>query len=524
MPRFACVTVPLFSLKRSKFDAGVGDIGMLPDFARWALGYGIRAVQLLPMHPLSLGEASPYGALSSFAIDPLYLATEAEWLPPEVARAFAGQVAKLGVHAVWGESIASQASAIDYPAVRARKAPVLRALVAACAEAGLLTSPAYRSFRDAEASWLLPFAEFWGDGVVSFGGSLRPEALAESVTNQDIACMLQFLLQEQWQNMRAALRALDVVLVGDVPFTVARHSVDAAVHKQAFVDGGSLGVPPDAFSAEGQDWGLPVYNMEAAMPFLTARMQRMAALYDSVRLDHVVGYFRQWVWRTTSGEAPSGAATRTGAFDVDHVDPGEAARLQAARGMALLSEMGSAFASQSNSSSSATGAFPKLLAEDLGIIPEFVPRTLRQLGMPGYHVLPWSRENESLSDPRGYAPSSIATWSTHDTAPMLAFWDSLAHEDRARLSFLAEVSADVFSSEDPEKEQALLDLVLDSSSDLAFFLVQELLGQRARINVPGLVACSNWSYRMPAIAELDAAMDHLAKRARFAERVRASGR
>src|SRR5207302_1040711 len=60
----------------------------------------------------------------------------------------------------------------------------------------------------------------------------------------------------------------------------------------------TVGVPPDAYAAEGQDWGLPVPRWEemrsAGDPWLRQRAERAAELYDVFRVDHVVGLYRTY--------------------------------------------------------------------------------------------------------------------------------------------------------------------------------------------------------------------------------------
>ena len=55
---------------------------------------------------------------------------------------------------------------------------------------------------------------------------------------------------------------------------------------------------PDAFSATGQDWGLPVYRWDVMAAeddrWLRQRARRMARLYDGYRVDHLVGFFRTY--------------------------------------------------------------------------------------------------------------------------------------------------------------------------------------------------------------------------------------
>ncbi len=54
--------------------------------------------------------------------------------------------------------------------------------------------------------------------------------------------------------------AAGVELMGDLPFVVGEESADVWARPRQFLRDVSLGAPPDDFSKEGQDWGLPAYN------------------------------------------------------------------------------------------------------------------------------------------------------------------------------------------------------------------------------------------------------------------------
>src|SRR5207248_10008661 len=74
---------------------------------------------------------------------------------------------------------------------------------------------------------------------------------------------------------------------------------DVWSRQEEFARDVSLGAPPDAFSQGGQDLGQPVYRWEVMArndhAWLRARVARAAALFAAVRLDHVVGFYRQFV-------------------------------------------------------------------------------------------------------------------------------------------------------------------------------------------------------------------------------------
>ncbi len=113
---------------------------------------------------------------------------------------------------------------------------------------------------------------------------------------------LQWVAGDQWGSP-GARRA--VALFGDLPFMVSGDSADVWARQDEFRLDASVGVPPDAFSDTGQDWGLPAYRWDvlAARDFdwLRHRARRNADLYDGYRVDHLVGfyrtYFRPQRWR-----------------------------------------------------------------------------------------------------------------------------------------------------------------------------------------------------------------------------------
>ncbi len=89
----------------------------------------------------------------------------------------------------------------------------------------------------------------------------------------------------------------------------------------------------------------------------------------------------------------------------------------------------------------------------------------------------------------------MVSWSTHDTAPIDAWWPELPERDRARLAERAATAAG--AEDDPGRSLALLGDLYRAGSDLALVLAQELLGSKDRINTPAVVGPENWSWRLP---------------------------
>jgi 4-alpha-glucanotransferase len=113
-------------------------------------------------------------------------------------------------------------------------------------------------------------------------------------------------------------------------------------------------------------------------------------------------------------------------------------------------------------------------------------------------VLPWEKDWEkkepTFRDPATFPASSVASWSTHDTLPIVAWWDELPEADRMELSKRAELRG---SMDDDSRSLSLLRYLYGAKSELALVLAQELIGSRDRINTPATVGPHNWSWRLP---------------------------
>jgi 4-alpha-glucanotransferase len=259
---------------------------------------------------------------------------------------------------------------------------------------------------------------------------------------------------------------------------VATDSADVWADRHDFRLDARVGVPPDAFSATGQDWGLPVYRWDVmakeGFPWLTERGRRMADLYGLYRVDHVVGLYRTYYF-PNDGSPP--------AFIPEEE---EAQTENGERVLGILSK----------------GA--RVIAEDLGTVPDFVRDSLERIGVPGYRVLRWERHWQKPSrpfrDPAEWPAVSVATTGTHDTDSMADWWDGMAEAERE--AFLALPTMEPLRERAPERfddgvRDAVLELIYCSGSDLVLLPFQDVFGMRERVNVPGTVNEENWTFRIP---------------------------
>jgi 4-alpha-glucanotransferase len=511
------VLLPLFSI-RSPGGWGLGEIPDLVPFARWAVSAGFSLVQVLPVNEAARGQNSPYSAISAFAIDPIYLALDAS----------VDFLAAGGVDALSPEDRALLADLRASPTVRWNDVRGLKTRASEIAfraflerewRASTTRAAALRAYRREHASWLADYALFVSlHDDVQGGRSWQewpeplatrdPEALAEARASLSERILyrswLQWHLDEQWQEARRAVVAAGADLMGDLPFMVATDSADVWARPGDFRLDARAGVPPDAFSATGQDWGLPVYRWDVmaknGFAWISARASRSAELYGAYRVDHVVGFYRSYFRPNDGGEPGFVPAT-----EPEQIVNGE-------RVMAAFSQ----------------GA--RVIAEDLGTVPDFVRASLARLGIPGYRVLRWEKDGEVFRDPARWPAVSLATTGTHDTDSLADWWESLpAAERKALVSLpgLTSLATRTSTAFDDSVRDALLGLVSASGSDLLLLPFQDAMGARERVNVPGTVNDENWSYRVPmllsALLADRTAADRLAALARRTGRLREAG-
>lgn len=493
------VLTPLFSIRSSR-SWGIGEFPDLAGFARWAALAGQSLVQLLPINELPPGERSPYSSMTAMALDPIYIA-----VPNVPDFAALGGESMLEAEDGGALDAVKHAAVLDYRGVRALKERCLRRAW----ERFQRTEYAHGSARAAhfdrfvadEAWWLDEYAEFralsahfadraWWEWPEAVAGR-RPEALtgALAALGDEVRYRkyLQWIAAEQWAEARRL--AWPVQVFGDLPFMVSANSPDVWARQHEFQRDATVGVPPDAFSESGQDWGLPPWRWDVmqagGFAWMRARARRSAAIYDGFRLDHLVGLYRTYIRPLDSAEEPFFAPAEEEA--------------QTALGETLVGIY------------QESGAV--LTAEDLGTVPDFVRASLARLGLPGYKVFRWERQwNEPAQpfiDPMDYPAVAVATPGTHDSEPLADWWRLLSDEERqevAQIPAVAEALGDANPHAiAPELSPAMLDAILKallaSPAAIVILPMQDLFGWTDRINTPGTVSDANWSWRMPWTVE-----------------------
>jgi 4-alpha-glucanotransferase len=481
MSRSAGVLIPLFSL-RTRDDLGRGEIGGLIAMADVALKMGHRVIQLLPLDDLAPGETSPYTAMSVFAIEPMYVSVRG----------------LEGVDAAAVDAARELVEGRDYMEIRAAKLGLLeRSFQFFVEHASTELRNEFETFVAAHREWLPDYALFralkerfnWSEWENWPKPLRRREEAALAEAKRDLAGEVmmysywQFLAHRQWLHVRGELKRRRVLVGGDLAFSPGRESAEVWTHQERFDLERFAGAPPDGFSATGQHWGLPMPRWDriraGGYELIRMRVRRARELYDLLRIDHVVGLFRTYSF----GGDPDASGKFSPALEAEQRRQGEEIM------RAILEEAGPM----------------AIIAEDLGLIPPFVRKSLKALGVPGYKVIRWEKENwgkinERFITPAKYPELSVATTGTHDTDTLTIWWSALPEEERRQLcaALGIERAVDIHCDRlDQRAVDAILEKLYRAPSRLTLVPMQDLFGWGDRINTPGTVGPDNWSWRLP---------------------------
>ena len=482
--RSSGVLTPITSLPSAH---GIGTMGQAAfDFIDFLAEARQRWWQILPVGPTSYGD-SPYSGYSTFAGNPYYVD-----LDQLVADGLLDAEDLEGLD--WGD-----ARYVDYDRVYALRFPLLRKATAR----GLTTMAAdFDRFRRENARWLEPYAlymalkdHFDGAPWMDWDADIRlrkPEAVARwtKLLEADVTfyAFVQFLFFRQWERLRSYAREKGVGIIGDMPIYVAMDSSDVWAEPQFFqlddqcVPKAVSGVPPDAFTDDGQLWGTPLYDWDALRAdgygWWIRRVEGAEKLYDALRIDHFRAFEAYW-------SVPYGETTAKNG------------RWVKGPGMDLVGRLTAWFNNM------------QFIAEDLGYITPELHALLEESKLPGMKVLEFAFDHREPSDylPHNYPRNCICYAGTHDNNTLLGWLTEISEED---LDYAA-----AYLGLNPEEGYAwgVLRGGMSSVAELFVAQIQDYLGlgSEARINTPG-TAEGNWRWRLlpgeltPELAEKIAAM------------------
>ena len=498
------ITLQLYSVS-SERDQGIGDFTDLKSIARWAGARGASFVGVNPLHALrnAPGEISPYSPLTRLFKNPIYLDVEAV---PELAESDAARALLCSPQVREELATLRSSERVDYARAHALKMSILGEMhrrFTALPE-GSERKRAYRAFVAAEEPELTAFATFqaldahladrrpWPEEYRTPGSSAVQTFARTNGAALDLHRYLQFEIDRQLASVASAAREsrLRLGLYQDLAIGSAPGGSDAWAFPGLFVTRAAIGAPPDGYSKEGQNWGLPPIDpraLRAGRYRYFIRLVRNALRHaGALRIDHAVGLFRLfWIPEGLSGR--EGAYVRFPAEDLLGI-----LALESRRRMAIV------------------------VGEDLGTVPAEVPPALHARGVLSSRVLYFERdEGGRFRDASGYERDSLTTANTHDMPTLEGFFRGRdiaikrevgligsdeearrACEERSREKkdlfrrlasegVLAEATAT--SEPDASQVRAAVHAFLERTpASLVGISLDDLLGEVEPVNVPGV--------------------------------------
>ena len=466
LKRASGILLPVSSLP------GPWGIGTLGEEARRFVDFlaaaGQTYWQILPVGPTGYGD-SPYQSFSAFAANPYFID------PGILIRQ--GLLTEEEAEADWGENPAR----VDYGALYASRHTLLQKAADRLPDG----DSGFSAWQKEQSAWLEDYALFmalkeendqqswyhWPDEV----RLRRPDALAKArqrlAGRVDYWKKVQYLFYRQWAELLAYAHQKGVQIIGDIPIYVSPDSSDIWADPELFQTDGDrrltrvAGCPPDAFAADGQLWGNPLYDWPrhkaTGYAWWLRRLRHALTIYDVVRIDHFRGFESYYSIPARDTTAQNGS-------------------WQPGPGMDFIGAIHAAM----------PGA--RIIAEDLGYLTPQVKELLEGSGYPGMKVLQFAFDRREAGDylPHNYLHNSVVYTGTHDNTTTAA-WEAEAHpEDVVR------ARAYLHAADEPLVE-SFIRAALASVSNTAIVPMQDWLGLggEARMNVPSR-PWGNWQWRV----------------------------
>ncbi len=288
--------------------------------------------------------------------------------------------------------------------------------------------------------------------------------------------ILQFFFDYQYSKLKEYTNSKNIKIIGDIPIFVASDSCDAWANRTLFKinanceqEAGS-GVPPDAFSSEGQFWGNPVYkwvnHKKNDYKWWKDRIRTELKRCDLIRLDHFRGFESYWEIPKDATSAKEGVwrrGPRQHFFD------------------------------------SMKKEFKNLpfIAEDLGVITDKVNKLREYNNLCGMKILQFAFEYKDgklnanhMYLPHNYENLSIAYTGTHDNDTSRGWYNSLDEKTK-------DVVRQYFETNDEDCVWQMIRSLFLSNSKMVIIPMQDILNldSNFRINKPSTCNEDNWSYR-----------------------------
>lgn len=522
------IAVQLYSL-RADDNWGVGDFRDLRHLIRLCAPMGCGIIGLNPLHalmPANPAHISPYSPSNRQFLNVLYVGVEdvPDFAECDPARK---RVAEPKFQAMLKELRATRN--VDYVRVAAAKFEILSLLYASFRARHLDDNTprgeAFRQFQEIQGEPLRLHAiydaldgHFRLQGPQYWGWPSWPEEYRDPASSavqrfareraEDVEYFqyLQWLAAEQLAAAQSTARQLGMAIgiYGDVAVGANPAGSETWSNRHLYLQGASVGAPPDALALKGQDWGIPPQDPselrnQQYQPFI-GLVRNMMRYVAALRFDHVMTLYRLW-W------VPRGLLSKDGTY----------VHYPLADLIAIL-----ALESQRNHCI--------VIGEDLGTVPEAMTEAMEHYRTYHYKVLMFEQlPDGTFKKPDDYVQHAMAVVTTHDLPTLRGWWEGSdvtlrakldlyptdelrqqAHDARVRdrvslLRALVAVGLWHWNEGEPlppysaALSRAVHAFIGLSRANIALLQIEDLIGMSDPVNVPGTdTEHANWQRKVSA--------------------------
>ena len=456
-------TAQLYSLK-SINNWGIGDFGDLHTLVERSAEHGAATIGINPLHPLyqnNPSHISPYSPSSRCFLNPLYI---------DVTAAIAQfSACEKVINLMSSESFQQKllqtktCKHVNYVDVAALKFEALALLYEdfcdKCTSLYSKQHQAFTQFKQEQGENLLKFATFdalyehfrsinehaygWNDWPLAYQQEQSPEVTQfknQYKSRIDYFCFIQWLAHCQLANVKQVAHAnkMKIGLYLDLAVGCDGSGVDVWSDQHLYVAGASIGAPPDAMNALGQNWGLTPMNPVALkakgyLPLVNALRNNMQYA-GALRIDHILGLMRQY-WVAPNMAADEGMYI---SFPFDEI----------LRIIALESQRNKCI----------------VIGEDLGNVPDGFSEIMHNAGLLSFKVMFFERwESGLFKRPGLYPEQSVVTIATHDTPTLTGWWQGRDLQWREQLNLYPTIEAGEQERNNRANERTML---IDALNDM----------------------------------------------------------
>ena len=365
----------------------------------------------------------------------------------------------------------------------------------------------------------------------------RIEEVSKKYANEiDEYKFIQFVLNKQNLETKKYADSKGIKMIADRQ--VAFSDRDTWAYQSLFLEGWSLGCPPDYFSKDGQAWGFPVidpdkmFNADGSLGEAGILMKNLYKKMfrenpGGVRIDHIVGLIDPWVYKAGKKPMPNQGAGRLYSSpehpelrkyaiakieDLDETltsDKEKRVKSLTSEQIRLYGRLIEKIVIAAAKEEGLTK--DSIVCEDLGTLTNPVAAVMKEYELLGMRLTQFTVPTEP-EDPyrcKNITPKCWAMIGTHDNQPVNVWAKKLIHTHEGYLH-VKNLVEDLFKEEQDKdalivkmtndenflKETKLVELFACEAENIQIFFT-DYFNMNETYNVPGTSGDKNWSLRLP---------------------------